>query len=76
LLHQPSILEVLKIELQSVDVSGGKNRGSSSKSTGSSSPAMSANLKASSNNGSGAHPGSGSGDANHKSAGSSITAKS
>ena len=39
---------------------------------------MSADLKASSNNGSGAHPGSGSGDANHKSAGagSSITAKS
>jgi len=24
LLHQPSILEVLKIELQSIDVSGGK----------------------------------------------------
>ena len=55
---------------------GGKQ--SSGKSTGSSSPAMSADLKASSNNGSGAHPGSGSGDANHKSAGagSSITAKS
>ena len=49
---------------------------SSGKSTGSSSPAMSADLKASSNNGSGAHPGCGSGDANHKSAGSSITAKS
>ena len=49
---------------------------SSGKSTGSSSPAMSADLKASSNNGSGAHPGSGSGDANHKSAGSSITVKS
>ena len=67
---------MLKIEAAVCRCIRGKNRGSSGKSTGSFSPAMSANLKASSNNGSGAHPGSGSGDANHKSAGSSITVKS
>ena len=67
---------MLKIEAAVCRCIRGENRGSSGKSTGSSSPAMSADLKASSNNGSGAHPGSGSGDANHKSAGSSTPAKS